>query len=57
MIMETFEIMQELPNYDTETRSEQTLWENSANSFTQSRVATNLHSVKNVTPAKSNKAQ
>ena len=44
--MKKFEILRELPKFDTETQSEQMLLENGTNRLAGYRVATNLQFVK-----------
>ena len=56
--MKKFEILQELPKYDSETQNEQMLLEkNGINMLAQCRVATNLCFVKNTMSVRYNKAK
>lgn len=57
VIMKTFEIFQELPICNKETRSEQMLLVNGADRLVQHRVATNHLSVKSTIFAKHNKTR
>jgi len=50
--MKKFEILQELPKCDTETRNEQILLENSAKSLAQCRAAVNVQFIKNAVLSK-----
>ena len=56
--MKKFEILQELPKCNTETRSEsKCCWKNGINRLACHRVATNLQFVKNTIAVKHNKAK